>query len=107
MGGVVKWVGKTLGLGGGDNGASKAAAQQMKLQEEQLGLQREELEKTKAEQEKLRLAQEEQQREKAKQDAAASSARRRRGGSRALLSDVRLNPETGLEDETFGVATKL
>ena len=51
---------------------------------------------TKAENEKMRAQAEDEKRELAKQNAARTKARVR-GGSRMLLSDTRLTPETGIQ----------
>ncbi len=51
---------------------------------------------TKAENEKIRAQAEEEKRELAEQNAARARARVR-GGSRMLLSDTRLTPETGIQ----------
>ncbi len=54
----------------------------------------------KAENERMRVQNEEQRREEAERLAARRSARLR-GGSRLLLSEARLTPETGLQ-QTLG-----
>ena len=46
---------------------------------------------------------EDQRREQGERDSAMAKARRRRGGKRGLLSQTRLNPETGLQT-TLGSA---
>jgi hypothetical protein len=51
---------------------------------------------TKAENEKIRAQAEEEKRQLAEQNAARTKARVR-GGSRMLLSDTRLTPETGIQ----------
>jgi hypothetical protein len=51
---------------------------------------------TKAENEKRRAQAEEEKRQLAEQNAARAKARVR-GGSRMLLSDTRLTPETGIQ----------
>lgn len=51
---------------------------------------------TKAENEKIRAQAEEEKRQLAEQNAARAKARLR-GGSRMLLSDTRLTPETGIQ----------
>jgi len=51
---------------------------------------------TKAENEKMRAQAEEEKRQLAEQNAARAKARVR-GGSRMLLSDTRLTPETGIQ----------
>ena len=51
---------------------------------------------TKAENEKIRAQAEEEKRQLAEQNAARAKARVR-GGSRMLLSDTRLTPETGIK----------
>ena len=51
---------------------------------------------TKAENERIRAQAEEEKRQLAEQDAARAKARLR-GGSRMLLSDTRLTPETGIQ----------
>lgn len=76
-----------LGLGG-DDSAMKAAQQQLEMQ--------------KQESEKMRLQAEQERRDMAEQLSSKQSARRT-GGSRLLLSEARLNPETGVE-ETLGGA---
>lgn len=77
-------------LGGGDNGASKAARQQLELQ--------------KAETEKLRAQAEQEKRDLAEQMAGKRMARAR-GGNRLLLAESRLNPEAGIDgEETLGAA---
>ena len=55
-----------------------------------------------AETEKLRQQAEQEKRDLAEQQAAKRMARAR-GGSRLLLAESRLNPETGV-DETLGAA---
>lgn len=86
MGGVVSSI-----FGGGkqdkpDNSAFEATQRQ--------------LEEQKAETERMRVQNEEQRREEAEKLAARRSARLR-GGSRMLLSEARLTPETGLQ-QTLG-----
>lgn len=74
-------------LGGGmDNSAAKAAQQQLEMQRQEA--------------EKMRVQAEQERRDFAEQMAGKQSARSR-GGSRLLLSEARLNPETGVE-ETLG-----
>lgn len=74
-------------LGGGmDSGAAKAAQQQLDMQRQEA--------------EKMRMQAEEERRQFAEQMAGKQAARSR-GGSRLLLSEARLNPETGVE-ETLG-----
>lgn len=73
-------------VGGGDKGASKAAAAQ--------------LEQAKAETERMRQQAEQEKRDLAEQMAGKRMARAR-GGNRMLLSETRLNPEQGI-DETLG-----
>ena len=51
---------------------------------------------TKAENEKIRAQAEEEKRQLAEQNSARAKARVR-GGSRMLLSDTRLTPETGIQ----------
>lgn len=51
---------------------------------------------TKAENERIRAQAEEEKRQLAEQNAARAKARLR-GGSRMLLSDTRLTPETGIQ----------
>jgi len=51
---------------------------------------------TKAENERIRAEAEEEKRQLAEQNAARAKARLR-GGSRMLLSDTRLTPETGIQ----------
>jgi hypothetical protein len=51
---------------------------------------------TKAENERIRAQAQEEKRELAEQNAARAKARLR-GGSRMLLSDTRLTPETGIQ----------
>jgi len=80
MGGVVSKI-----LGGGDEGDRGAAA----AAQQQIAEQR-------AENERMRIQTEEQRRDEAERLAARRSARLR-GGSRTLLSDTRLTPETGLQ----------
>ena len=58
------------------------------------------LEEQKKENERMRVQNEEQRREEAEKLAARRSARLR-GGSRMLLSEARLTPETGLQ-QTLG-----
>jgi hypothetical protein len=87
MGGVVSSI-----FGGGksqDDGA-KAAMEATQRQ----------LDEQKAETERMRVQNEEQRREEAEKLAARRSARLR-GGSRMLLSEARLTPETGLQ-QTLG-----
>ena len=75
-------------VGGGDNGAAKAARQQLELQ--------------KAETEKLRAQAEQEKRDLAEQMAGKRMARGR-GGNRLLLAETRLNPEAGIDgEETLG-----
>lgn len=73
-------------VGGGDSGASRAAAAQ--------------LEQSKAETERMRQQAEQEKRDLAEQMAGKRMARAR-GGNRMLLSESRLNPEEGI-DETLG-----
>lgn len=73
-------------VGGGDKGASRAAAAQ--------------LAQAKAETERMRKQAEEEKRDLAEEMASKRMARAR-GGSRMLLSESRLNPEEGV-DETLG-----
>jgi sRNA-binding protein len=73
-------------VGGGDGGASRAAAAQ--------------LEQAKAETERMRQQAEQEKRDLAEQMAGKRMARAR-GGNRLLLSESRLNPEEGI-DETLG-----
>jgi len=86
MGGVVSSI-----FGGNkeyksDNSAREAAAQQIKMQE--------------AENARMKAQNEEERRLEAEKLAARRSARLR-GGSRMLLSEARLTPETGLQ-QTLG-----
>lgn len=78
---------KLLGMGG-DDSAMKAAQQQLDMQRQ--------------ESEKMKLQAEQERRDMAEQ-LSAKQASRRTGGSRLLLSEARLNPETGV-DETLGAA---
>lgn len=73
-------------LGGAPDTAAKAAQQQLEMQRQEA--------------EKMRVQAEEERRQFAEQMAGKQSARSR-GGSRLLLSEARLNPETGV-DETLG-----
>jgi hypothetical protein len=60
------------------------------------------IEQSRAETEKLRMKAEQDKRDLQEAMAAKKSASRR-GGSRMLLSDTRLTPETGIPlDETLG-----
>jgi hypothetical protein len=71
-------------FGGGSNkGAEKQLAEQKK-ENERL--------RAEAEQERVNLA----------EDAAARRRARQRGGSRMLLSEARLAPETGVGQQTLG-----
>jgi sRNA-binding protein len=79
-------MGGLVGGGGGDKGASRAAAAQ--------------LEQAKAETERMRQQAEQEKRDLAEQMAGKRMARAR-GGNRMLLSESRLNPEEGI-DETLG-----
>jgi hypothetical protein len=100
-------------LGGGEQKkqldfAKQQAAQQMALQKQQLGLQTEQSNLAKeqfalqtAEQERLRLQTEEEQR-MLQEQLAAKKQSRTRGGQRLLLSEARLNPEMGLDEESLG-----
>ena len=88
--------------------AKQQAAQQMELQKQQLGLQTEQSNLAKeqfalqtAEQERLRLQTEEEQR-MLQEQLAAKKQSRTRGGQRLLLSEARLNPEMGLDEESLG-----
>ena len=88
--------------------AKQQAEQQMRLQQEQLGLQKQQSELAKeqfalqsANQEKLRLQTEEEQR-MLQEQLASKRASRTRGGQRLLLSESRLNPEMGLDEESLG-----
>jgi hypothetical protein len=88
MGGVVSSI-----FGGGksqDDGGAKAAMEATQRQ----------LDEQKAETERMRVQNEEQRREEAERLASRRSARLR-GGSRMLLSEARLTPETGLQ-QTLG-----
>ena len=78
---------KLLGMGG-DDSAMKAAQQQLDMQRQ--------------ESEKMKMQAEQERRDMAEQ-LASKQASRRTGGSRLLLSEARLNPETGV-DETLGAA---
>ena len=78
-------MGKFLGMGG-DDSAMKAANQQLEMQRQEA--------------EKMRLQAEQERRDMGEQ-LASKQAARRTGGSRLLLSEARLNPETGVE-ETLG-----
>jgi hypothetical protein len=102
---------KILG-GGGQEKQMKAsqelANQQMALQKQQLGLQteqsnlaREQFQLQTAEQERLRLQTEEEKRT-LQEEMAAKKQARTRGGQRLLLSEARLNPEMGLDEESLG-----
>ena len=71
---------------GADDSAMKAANQQLEIQRQEA--------------EKMRLQTEQERRDMAEQ-LASKQASRRTGGSRLLLSEARLNPETGVE-ETLG-----
>lgn len=71
---------------GGDDSAMKAANQQLEMQRQEA--------------EKMRLQAEQERRDMGEQ-LASKQAARRTGGSRLLLSEARLNPETGVE-ETLG-----
>jgi hypothetical protein len=89
MGGVASTIGKAL------FGASESFKQS--AGEETISQQ---LEEQKKETERMRAQNEEQRREEAEKLAARRSARLR-GGSRMLLSEARLTPETGLQ-QTLG-----
>lgn len=78
-------MGKFLGMGG-DDSAMKAANQQLEMQRQEA--------------EKMRLQAEQERRDMGEQ-LASKQAARKTGGSRLLLSEARLNPETGVE-ETLG-----
>lgn len=73
-------------------GAPKADTSAMKAQ----------LEQQRQETERLRTQAEQEKRDLAEQQASKRMARAR-GGSRLLLAESRLNPETGV-DETLGAA---
>lgn len=75
-----------IGGGGGDKGATKAAQAQLEIQRQET--------------ERLRAQAEQEKKDLAEQMASKRMARAR-GGSRMLLSEARLNPETGVE-ETLG-----
>lgn len=78
---------KYLGMGGNDD-AMKAANQQLDMQRQEA--------------EKMKVQAEQERRDMAEQLASKQSSRRT-GGSRLLLSEARLNPETGV-DETLGAS---
>jgi hypothetical protein len=100
-------------LGGGQQEkqlkfAKQQAEQQMALQKQQLGLQTEQSNLAKeqfalqtAEQERMRLQTEEEQR-LLQEQLASKRQSRTRGGQRLLLSEARLNPEMGLDEESLG-----
>lgn len=79
-------------MGGLVGGAPKADTSAMKAQ----------LEQQRQETERLRTQAEQEKRDLAEQQASKRMARAR-GGSRLLLAESRLNPETGV-DETLGAA---
>ena len=79
-------------MGGLVGGAPKADTSAMKAQ----------LEQQRQETERLRMQAEQEKRDLAEQQASKRMARAR-GGSRLLLAESRLNPETGV-DETLGAA---
>lgn len=79
-------------MGGLVGGAPKADTSAMKAQ----------LEQQRQETERLRAQAEQEKRDLAEQQASKRMARAR-GGSRLLLAESRLNPETGV-DETLGAA---
>ena len=87
MGGVVSSI---FGGGKQDDGGAKAAMEATQRQ----------MDEQKAETERMRVQNEEQRREEAERLASRRSARLR-GGSRMLLSEARLTPETGLQ-QTLG-----
>jgi hypothetical protein len=72
-------------------GAPKPDTSAMKAQIEQ---QRQETERMRA--------QAEQERRDLSEQMASKRMARARGGSRMLLSEARLNPETGVDEETLG-----
>lgn len=77
------------GLVGAKDSGAKQARQQLAMQQ--------------AETERLRAQAEQEKRDLAEQ-MASKRLSRARGGGRLLLSESRLNPETGLEEETLGSA---
>lgn len=62
---------------------------------------REQMEQQRLETEKLRAQAETEKRDLAAQEAARKMSRTR-GGSRLLLSEDRLNPESGVDDQLLG-----
>lgn len=76
-------------IGGQKDSGAAEARRQLQLQQ--------------AETERLRQQAEQEKRDLAEQMSAKRMARSR-GGSRMLLSEARLNPETGLDEETLGSA---
>lgn len=86
MGGVASSIAKTFGVFGGEDINSSSNNDGISRQ----------LEEQKKENERMRVQNEEQRREEAERLAARRSARLR-GGSRMLLSEARLTPETGLQ----------
>lgn len=89
MGGAVQSIARTFGLAG----------EELKPLANDSGISQQ-LEEQKKENERMRAQNEEQRREEAEKLAARRSARLR-GGSRMLLSEARLTPETGLQ-QTLG-----
>ena len=79
------------GLVGGsrDDSAAKAARQQLEQQRQET--------------ERLRQQAEQERRDLAEQQAGKRMARAK-GGGRLLLAEQRLNPETGVDEETLGAA---
>lgn len=76
-------------IGGQTDSGAKEARQQLAMQQ--------------AETERLRSQAEQEKRDLSEQMASKRLARAR-GGSRLLLAESRLNPETGTTDETLGGA---
>lgn len=76
-------------LGGAPDTGAKAAQQQLEMQRQQA--------------ETLRMQAEEERKQFAEQMAGKQAARSR-GGNRMLLSEARLNPETGVEETLGGQA---
>ncbi len=62
---------------------------------------RQQIELQKQETERMRKQAEQERKDLAEQMASKRMARTR-GGSRALLSEARLNPEAGMDEETLG-----
>jgi len=59
------------------------------------------IEQQRQETERMRMQAEEEKRD-LQEELAAKKRARQRGGARSLLSDSRLTPETGIEEETLG-----